>query len=215
MAPYGGDSDGNKNEPPTLLTIPQELRDKILVEALHKDGTVLLDGNCDQQNNKSEEYSWPWKGSRDVKHCYYSLALTCKQLHTEATPIFFKSNTFELWVCGMTLALSDRWCRLITDFDIHVVFVTGRSYSSHLIACIQVRGATVIMKVAEKSNKTWSILEDGTEEVTGTSEHPHHTDNMFERLKPSWKMLHKAVQGGQGVGIDTLKRIQRKMDRAS
>ena len=80
-----------------------------------------------------------------------------------------------------------------------MVFIIG-SLVSHLIACIRVREATAVMTIYEQSNKIRSIYEDGTEEVAGTSKHDSHENNRFERLKPSLKLLHKAVHGGQGTG---------------
>lgn len=207
MADHGGETNEINEKPLNLLTIPQELRDQILKEALQIDAPVLLDNQDEQQ----QKYDGIGKESQDVKAIYCSLALTCKQLHKESIPIFFQNNTFEVWAYGMDLARSNRCCRLIRNFDIHVVFVIG-SLVSHLIALVKVRGTTVTMTV---DDKTWSVLRNGTEEVRGTSKHEHHANHMFFRLQPSLKMLHETVRGGDAMGIETLKEIQRKMDRAS
>lgn len=62
---------------PTLLTIPQEIRDLILEYTLRS----------------KQPYSPKWWG---FVQCLRSATLVCKQLRVESWPIFFKINRFEM-----------------------------------------------------------------------------------------------------------------------
>ena len=209
MADDGGETDGLKEKPRNLLTIPQELRDQILREALQKYGTVLfVEQYC---HGEDDAHDGPSKGSRGVRKCYYSLVLSCKQLYKESIPIFFKNNAFELWAHDSEFVLSNRCCRLTSSLNFNVVFEIG-SLVGFLPAWIEIRGAKVAVTV---EGKTWSISEDGTEEVKGSARHEYYANDMYDRLQPSLNILRGILQAGQGIGFETFKSLQRKMDGLS
>jgi hypothetical protein len=144
-----------------------------------------------------------------MKICYYGLVCACKQLHQEAIPIFFNNNTFQLWVQDKTPRISDTCSRLIRNLD--VVAIIGNRLR-YVVACIEIRGTTIGVTV---DGKTWSIPEHGMEGARCLSTHEHHADTTCDRLERSVKMLHEPLQADRGIGIETLKKVQRTMDRAS
>jgi hypothetical protein len=190
-----------KHEKPTFLILPQELRDNILDIVLRTESVVVVSGSASEK-----------KRGHDVKSSYRGLASSCRQLYWEATQIFYKNNTFDFWARFGTPEISDRCSRFIRSINIKLGLFFKEHWLDVTIAEICIRGLAVTVKA---TRICWSDLTTGLEETTTHAIFNKHAGVTAERIKSSLTVLYDALQTGDGIGIDTLWMVNRKLKSES
>lgn len=99
MANINAEVGDETKDPPNLLTIPQEIRDEILLQALKANENILCHKSMGRTPGQIIGISPTYilrTASRTTRDNYCNLRYVCKQISNEAPIIFFKQNTFEL-----------------------------------------------------------------------------------------------------------------------
>ncbi|KAK3715530.1 hypothetical protein LTR37_007018 [Vermiconidia calcicola] len=179
-----------------LVTIPREIRDEIYKYLMVHTKEIVLDEMSRIRRLNYEQYP---KAVED----YCALALTCKQLSSEAADTFFGSNKilFPAWRPGHDVGISFQHVQRMNSFRID---------TSSGTVDVQKEGRRVDVRL-QVFDCTFRLAGQEMQQITGPIASPGNMKFLLARsARDAMDMLQKGMSSGEGLMPETLSAVMER-----
>ena len=191
----------------TLLIIPRELRDEVYELLLKEEDWIQLHPRPKKKSRTPPRHQ--------ALSNYRQLALTCRQLQSEAEFFFLGKNWFGIDVGTLIVRVPDQQVDLMK----HIIFMDYKlvPWTAELWCSVQIgrrEGASDVHVSIKRQNTWWKLNELRS---AGVSQPDQDIENMILQLekaaKPTVQMLQEYLDDGLKLNRKLLEEVSDKLER--